>query len=136
MREQPGTLRMSAIKNPNRTPVFRLLTIATSGIGSFLLGIWGLKFGFGDGLFRNNLDLGDGCRRRHRLRAGKGGAQFGDLRFQRGKTPVVGTLAGDDEPEEDDGEDKRFEHDSVRLRVVTLSAFTVAKKGQRERVRA
>jgi diguanylate cyclase (GGDEF)-like protein len=41
---------MSATRNPNRTPVFRLLTIASSGIGSFLLGIWGLKFGFGDGL--------------------------------------------------------------------------------------
>jgi diguanylate cyclase (GGDEF)-like protein len=41
---------MSAVKNPNRTPVFRLLTIASSGIGSFVLGLWGLKFGFGDGL--------------------------------------------------------------------------------------
>ena len=26
------------------------ITIASSGIGSFMLGIWGLKFGFGDGL--------------------------------------------------------------------------------------
>ncbi|CAM5515667.1 hypothetical protein ATER59S_03908 [Aquamicrobium terrae] len=41
---------MPAAKNPSRTPIFRLLTIAASGIGSFLLGIWGLKFGFGDGL--------------------------------------------------------------------------------------
>ena len=41
---------MSFAKNPNRTPVFRLITIASSGFGSFLLGIWGLKFGFGDGL--------------------------------------------------------------------------------------
>lgn len=36
--------------NPNRTPVFRFVTIASSGFGSFLIGIWGLKFGFGDGL--------------------------------------------------------------------------------------
>ena len=41
---------MSATIHPNRTPMFRLLTIASSGIGSFLIGIWGLKFGFGDGL--------------------------------------------------------------------------------------
>ncbi|MHA6644204.1 putative bifunctional diguanylate cyclase/phosphodiesterase [Mesorhizobium sp. A623] len=41
---------MSFVKNPNRTPTFRLITIASSGIGSFILGIWGLKFGFGDGL--------------------------------------------------------------------------------------
>ncbi|ODT29966.1 MAG: diguanylate phosphodiesterase [Kaistia sp. SCN 65-12] len=41
---------MSFAKNPNRTPAFRLITIASSGLGSFLLGIWGLKFGFGDGL--------------------------------------------------------------------------------------
>ncbi|HMM65116.1 MAG TPA: diguanylate cyclase, partial [Mesorhizobium sp.] len=41
---------MPASKNPVRTPAFRLLTIAASGMGSFLLGIWGLKFGFGDGL--------------------------------------------------------------------------------------
>jgi diguanylate cyclase (GGDEF)-like protein len=41
---------MSFAKNPNRTPIFRLITIASSGCGSFLLGIWGLKFGFGDGL--------------------------------------------------------------------------------------
>lgn len=41
---------MSFAKNPNRTPAFRLITIASSGLGSFLLGIWGLQFGFGDGL--------------------------------------------------------------------------------------
>src|SRR5690606_40124316 len=33
-----------------RSPAFRLLTIACSGIGGLVLGIWGLKFGFGDGL--------------------------------------------------------------------------------------
>ena len=41
---------MSAVSNPKRTPVFRLLTVASSGIGSFILGLWGLRFGFGDGL--------------------------------------------------------------------------------------
>lgn len=40
---------MPSVSNPKRTPVFRLLTIASSGIGSFVLGIWGLKFGLGDG---------------------------------------------------------------------------------------
>ncbi|RWX68766.1 bifunctional diguanylate cyclase/phosphodiesterase [Mesorhizobium sp. M4B.F.Ca.ET.089.01.1.1] len=40
----------AAASNPKRTPLFRLLTIASSGMGSFILGIWGLKFGFGDGL--------------------------------------------------------------------------------------
>ena len=40
---------MPAVRNPKRTPVFRLLTIASSGIGSFILGLWGLKHGFGDG---------------------------------------------------------------------------------------
>ena len=34
--------------NPNRSPVFRLITIATAGLGSFVLGLWGLKFGFGN----------------------------------------------------------------------------------------
>jgi len=38
---------MPAVSNPKRTPVFRLLTIASSGIGSFVLGIWGLKSGLG-----------------------------------------------------------------------------------------
>jgi len=41
---------MSGVRNPNRTPLFRLVTIASSAFGAFLLGIWGLKFGFGDGL--------------------------------------------------------------------------------------
>lgn len=41
---------MPAVSNPKRTPLFRLLTIGSSGMGSFILGIWGLKFGFGDGL--------------------------------------------------------------------------------------
>ena len=41
---------MPAVSNPNRSPVFRLITIASSGLGSFMLGLWGLKFGFGDGI--------------------------------------------------------------------------------------
>ena len=41
---------MSAVSNPGRTPVFRFITIASSGLGSLMLGIWGLKFGFGDGV--------------------------------------------------------------------------------------
>ena len=41
---------MPADSHPNRSPVFRLVTIASSGLGSFMMGLWGLKFGFGDGL--------------------------------------------------------------------------------------
>ena len=41
---------MPAVSSPNRSPVFRLITIASSGLGSFMLGLWGLKFGFGDGI--------------------------------------------------------------------------------------
>ncbi|MBX3578236.1 MAG: bifunctional diguanylate cyclase/phosphodiesterase [Rhizobiaceae bacterium] len=38
---------MQVVTNPNRSPVFRLITIAASGLGSFVLGLWGLKYGFG-----------------------------------------------------------------------------------------
>jgi diguanylate cyclase (GGDEF)-like protein len=41
---------MPAVNNPNRSAAFRLITIAASGSGSFLLGLWGLRYGFGDGL--------------------------------------------------------------------------------------
>ena len=41
---------MQAVSNPNRSPVFRLITIASSGLGSFIIGLWGLKFGFGDSI--------------------------------------------------------------------------------------
>ena len=41
---------MQAVSNPNRSPVFRLITIASSGLGSFILGLWGFQFGFGDGV--------------------------------------------------------------------------------------
>lgn len=41
---------MQAVSNPKRTPMFRLLTIASSGMGSFVLGLWGLKYSFGDNL--------------------------------------------------------------------------------------
>ncbi|OBQ67864.1 putative bifunctional diguanylate cyclase/phosphodiesterase [Mesorhizobium erdmanii] len=48
---------MPVVSNPKRTPVFRLLTIASSGIGSFILGIWGLKHGFGDGFGGISVDM-------------------------------------------------------------------------------
>jgi diguanylate cyclase (GGDEF)-like protein len=48
---------MSAVSNPKRTPVFRLLTIASSGIGSFILGIWGLKLGLGGGFAGISADM-------------------------------------------------------------------------------
>ncbi|TPN89544.1 bifunctional diguanylate cyclase/phosphodiesterase [Mesorhizobium sp. CU2] len=41
---------MPAVSNPKRTPLFRLITISSSAMGSFILGLWGLKFGFGDGM--------------------------------------------------------------------------------------
>ena len=42
--------KMPTIKNPNRSPTFRLITIAASGLGSFVIGLWGLKLGFGDSI--------------------------------------------------------------------------------------
>ncbi len=39
-----------AHQDPSRTPIFRLITIASAGLGSFLIVLWGLKFSFGDGL--------------------------------------------------------------------------------------
>ena len=41
---------MEETKNPTRSPVFRLVTIAASGIGSFVLGIWGMKLGLGSNM--------------------------------------------------------------------------------------
>ena len=38
---------MNAVSNPTRSPVFRLITIASSALGSFVIGMWGLKLGFG-----------------------------------------------------------------------------------------
>lgn len=37
-------------RNPSRSPLFRLVSIASTGLGSFLIVLWGLKFSFGDGL--------------------------------------------------------------------------------------
>ncbi|BCH28084.1 diguanylate cyclase [Mesorhizobium sp. L-8-10] len=37
-------------QHPNRSPVFRLITIAASGLGSFVLGLWALRLGFGNDL--------------------------------------------------------------------------------------
>jgi diguanylate cyclase (GGDEF)-like protein len=39
---------MQDTTNPIRGPIFRLLTIAVAGIGSFVLGLWGLRLGLGD----------------------------------------------------------------------------------------
>jgi len=41
---------MVEMKNPTRSPIFRLVTIAASGIGSFVLGIWGMKLGLGSNM--------------------------------------------------------------------------------------
>ncbi|MCX7306070.1 MAG: bifunctional diguanylate cyclase/phosphodiesterase [Hyphomicrobiales bacterium] len=51
---------MPAVSNPSRTPVFRLITIASSGLGSLILGLWGLKFGFGDGVAGMSSELAGG----------------------------------------------------------------------------
>jgi diguanylate cyclase (GGDEF)-like protein len=39
---------MSAASSPNRSPAFRLLTIGSSALGSFVIGLWGLGFVFGN----------------------------------------------------------------------------------------
>jgi diguanylate cyclase (GGDEF)-like protein len=41
---------MQAVSNPSRSPVFRLITIASSALCSFVIGLWGLKCGFGDSI--------------------------------------------------------------------------------------
>jgi len=41
---------MQAYSNPKRSPVFRLITIAAAGISSFILGLWGIRLGFGPNL--------------------------------------------------------------------------------------
>ena len=41
---------MQAVANPNRSRVFRLITIASSAMCSFIIGLWGLKLGFGDSI--------------------------------------------------------------------------------------
>jgi len=41
---------MPAAIHLNRSPIFRFITIASAGLGSLTLGLWGLKFGFGEGL--------------------------------------------------------------------------------------
>jgi diguanylate cyclase (GGDEF)-like protein len=41
---------MPTVKNPIRSPTFRLITIAASGLGSFVIGMWGLRLGFGDSI--------------------------------------------------------------------------------------
>lgn len=41
---------MQAYTNPRRSPLFRLITIAAAGMSSFVLGLWGIRYGFGDQL--------------------------------------------------------------------------------------
>jgi diguanylate cyclase (GGDEF)-like protein len=41
---------MQAVSNPSRSPVFRLITIGSSALCSFVVGLWGLKLGFGDNI--------------------------------------------------------------------------------------
>ena len=41
---------MALAVNPKRGPMFRLITIAASGLCSFILGLWGLNYGFGGDL--------------------------------------------------------------------------------------
>jgi diguanylate cyclase (GGDEF)-like protein len=43
-------MKTKIVRNPNRSPVFRLITIASSGLGSFVIGMWGLRVGFGDSI--------------------------------------------------------------------------------------
>jgi diguanylate cyclase (GGDEF)-like protein len=43
-------MQTKIVRNPNRSPVFRLTTIASSGLGSFVIGMWGLRVGFGDNI--------------------------------------------------------------------------------------
>ncbi len=38
---------MQDTRNPIRTPLFRLLTITAAGVGSFIIGLWGLRLGMG-----------------------------------------------------------------------------------------
>jgi diguanylate cyclase (GGDEF)-like protein len=45
------------VRNPNRSPVFRLITIAASGLGSFVIGTWGMRIGFGDNIAGLPIDL-------------------------------------------------------------------------------
>jgi len=40
---------MPADSHPDRTPIFRLVTIASSGVGALALGLWGFQSGFGAG---------------------------------------------------------------------------------------
>jgi diguanylate cyclase (GGDEF)-like protein len=39
---------MQETTQPFRTPVFRLLTIGAAGLCSFIIGLWGLRYGMGD----------------------------------------------------------------------------------------
>ena len=77
---------MHAVSNPNRSPVFRLITIASSGLGSFMLGLWGLKFGFGDGVAGMSADVD---RRRSSPRFARLAAGWRSLSFFAGVDELV-----------------------------------------------
>ena len=48
---------MPSVKNPGRTPLVRLITIASAGMGSFILGLWGIKIGLGDSLAEEEMGV-------------------------------------------------------------------------------
>ncbi|APH70469.1 putative bifunctional diguanylate cyclase/phosphodiesterase [Aquibium oceanicum] len=41
---------MQPVKNPNRSPLFRLITIASAGLGSLIIGLWAFELGLGGNL--------------------------------------------------------------------------------------
>ena len=51
---------MNDIKNPTRSRTFRLITIAASGLGSFVLGLWGFRLGLGSEIAGIPADLMSG----------------------------------------------------------------------------
>ena len=64
-------MKTKIVRNPNRSPVFRLITIASSGLGSFVIGMWGLKVGFGNSVGGMPTDV-VGSYHRRAVRTGRG----------------------------------------------------------------
>jgi diguanylate cyclase (GGDEF)-like protein len=48
---------MPTVSNPNRSRTFRLITIAASGLGCFVIGLWGLKHGLGGNIAGMRTDV-------------------------------------------------------------------------------